>query len=77
MKWHPDKNPNNKKEAEAKFKQIAEAYEVLNDPQKRAIYNQAGEEGLKGQAPPPYHPGGSSQWFPSWSNFVPLQSQKC
>ena len=28
MKWHPDKNPNNKKEADAKFKQIAEAYEV-------------------------------------------------
>lgn len=28
MKWHPDKNPNNKKEAEAKFKQISEAYEV-------------------------------------------------
>ena len=30
MKWHPDKNPNNKKEAEAKFKQISEAYEVRN-----------------------------------------------
>lgn len=29
MKWHPDKNPNNKKEAESKFKQISEAYEVL------------------------------------------------
>jgi DnaJ family protein B protein 4 len=29
MKWHPDKNLNNKKEAEAKFKQISEAYEVL------------------------------------------------
>lgn len=28
MKWHPDKNPTNKKEAEAKFKQISEAYEV-------------------------------------------------
>ena len=28
MKWHPDKNPNNKKEAEAKFKQISEAYEI-------------------------------------------------
>ncbi|KAI4304381.1 hypothetical protein MLD38_039901 [Melastoma candidum] len=53
MKWHPDKNPNNKKEAEAKFKQISEAYDVLNDPQKREIYDQYGEEGLKGQVPPP------------------------
>ncbi|KAL6988198.1 hypothetical protein U1Q18_013945 [Sarracenia purpurea var. burkii] len=53
MKWHPDNYPNNKKEAEAKFKQIAEAYEVLSDPQKRAIYDQYGEEGLKGQVPPP------------------------
>ncbi|EOA21096.1 hypothetical protein CARUB_v10001436mg [Capsella rubella] len=52
MKWHPDKNPNNKKEAEAKFKQISEAYDVLSDPQKRAIYDQYGEEGLN-QAPPP------------------------
>ncbi|CAN1354820.1 DnaJ homolog subfamily B member 13 [Linum perenne] len=43
MKWHPDKNPNDKK-----FKQISEAYEVLSDPQKRAVYDQYGEEGLKG-----------------------------
>ncbi|XP_010260329.1 PREDICTED: dnaJ homolog subfamily B member 1 [Nelumbo nucifera] len=57
MKWHPDKNPNNKKEAEAKFKQISEAYDVLSDTQKRAIYDQYGEEGLKGQVPPP---GGAS-----------------
>ncbi|MFS8024140.1 putative DnaJ domain, Chaperone J-domain superfamily [Helianthus anomalus] len=53
MKWHPDKNPNNKKEAEAKFKQISEAYDVLSDPQKRAVYDQYGEEGLKGGVPPP------------------------
>ncbi|GLT55722.1 hypothetical protein SLA2020_288170 [Shorea laevis] len=53
MKWHPDKNPNNKKEAEAKFKQISEAYDVLSDPQKRAVYDQYGEDGLKGQVPPP------------------------
>ncbi|XP_010555100.1 PREDICTED: dnaJ homolog subfamily B member 13-like [Tarenaya hassleriana] len=53
MKWHPDKNPTNKKESESKFKQISEAYEVLSDPQKRAIYDQYGEEGLKGNVPPP------------------------
>ncbi|RWV88246.1 hypothetical protein GW17_00049680 [Ensete ventricosum] len=55
MRWHPDKNPSNKKEAEAKFKQISEAYEairVLSDAQKRAIYDQFGEEGLKGMPPP-------------------------
>ncbi|XP_057947850.1 uncharacterized protein LOC131143511 isoform X3 [Malania oleifera] len=58
MKWHPDKNPNNKKEAEAKFKKISEAYDVLSDPQKRAVYDQYGEEGLKGQVPPPSGAGG-------------------
>ncbi|KAL0910326.1 hypothetical protein M5K25_021299 [Dendrobium thyrsiflorum] len=63
MKWHPDKNPNNKKEAEAKFKQISEAYEVLSDSQKRAIYDQYGEEGLKGQVPPPGAGGAGASFF--------------
>jgi len=53
IKWHPDKNPNNKAEAEAKFKEIGEAVEVLTDKTKRQIYDAYGEEGLKGGAPPP------------------------
>jgi molecular chaperone DnaJ len=47
MKYHPDKNPNDK-EAEAKFKECAEAYEVLSDPAKRQRYDQFGHEGLRG-----------------------------
>lgn len=47
MKWHPDKNSQNNKEAEAKFKQISEAYDVLTDPQKRQIYDLYGEDALK------------------------------
>jgi len=50
LKWHPDRNPNNKEEATKKFKELAEAYEVLSDKNKRAIYDQFGEEGLKGGA---------------------------
>ncbi|KAL1187954.1 DnaJ -like protein [Cardamine amara subsp. amara] len=48
MIWHPDKNPSTRRdEAEAKFKRISEAYDVLSDPQKRQIYDHYGEEGLK------------------------------
>ncbi|XP_062233967.1 uncharacterized protein LOC133931141 [Phragmites australis] len=64
MRWHPDKNPTNKKEAEAKFKQISEAYDVLSDPQKRTIYDQLGEEGLKGQPPPGAGGPGASSFYP-------------
>jgi len=47
IKYHPDKNPNDK-EAEAKFKECAEAYEVLSDPEKHQRYDQFGHEGLRG-----------------------------
>ena len=48
LKWHPDKNPDNKEEAEAKFKSIAEAYEVLSDKKKRDVYDRYGKAGLTG-----------------------------
>jgi len=48
MQWHPDRNPDNKAEAEEKFKEAAEAYSVLNDTQKRASYDRFGHSGVSG-----------------------------
>src|SRR4051812_33563460 len=49
MTYHPDRN-NGAKEAEEKFKAITEAYDVLRDPNKRALYDRYGEAGLRGGA---------------------------
>jgi molecular chaperone DnaJ len=48
LKFHPDRNPGDK-EAEEKFKEAAEAYSVLIDPQKRGIYDRYGYDGLRGE----------------------------
>ena len=57
VKWHPDKHSGKteteQKEAEEKFKEIGEAYDVLSDPEKKLVFDRYGEEGLKAGAPPP------------------------
>ena len=61
LKYHPDRNPTNKKESEEKFKEISEAYEVLSDSQKRARYDQFGHEGIRSD----FGAGGFN-----WQNFT-------
>ena len=48
LKWHPDRNPENKEEAEVRFRECTEAYSVLSDTQKRQIYDTYGYAGLAG-----------------------------
>ena len=48
LKWHPDRNPENKHEAEAKFRECTEAYSVLSDQEKRQVYDTYGHAGLSG-----------------------------
>ena len=56
IQYHPDKNPGDK-EAEEKFKEAAEAYDVLSNKEKRAKYDQFGHAGLDGQAGPDFSGG--------------------
>ncbi len=59
LKYHPDKNPDNK-EAEEKFKEAAEAYEVLSNEEKRSRYDRFGHEGVRGAASNGFSGGGMS-----------------
>ena len=52
LKWHPDRcSPDKKAEAQTKFQEIGEAFEVLSDVEKKRVYDQVGEEGLRGGFP--------------------------
>jgi DnaJ family protein B protein 4 len=78
LRWHPDRNQGSE-EANKRFKEISEAFEVLSDPQKRTVYDQFGEEGLKGGGGPPPgagggFPGGGGAGFSGFSSGSPSGS---
>src|SRR5260221_4598628 len=66
LKWHPDRSPENKEEAEHCFRECTEAYSVLSDTQKRQIYDNYGHEGLAGVGAQPDFNGAS---FPDLSHI--------
>ena len=77
LKYHPDKNPGNK-EAEEKFKKVSEAYEVLNDENKRHMYDQYGADALRGSGMGGggFSPGGFSSMEEALRTFMGAFGEK-
>src|SRR5689334_6047527 len=72
LKFHPDKNPDDPK-AEAKFKELSEAYEILSDDQKRKMYDQFGPDAFKagaGMGAGGGHPGGFASMEEALRTFM-------
>lgn len=70
MQYHPDRNPDNHKEAEERFKEAAEAYSVLSDTDKRAAYDRYGHAGLQGG--PTFDPNAFSEFGDIFGNLGDL-----
>ncbi|MBI3668248.1 MAG: molecular chaperone DnaJ [Acidobacteria bacterium] len=66
LKWHPDRNPANKQQAEERFREATEAYSVLSDSQKRAAYDRYGHAGVSGVS---FEPGISHTIFEEFQDI--------